>query len=355
MLRGLKRSGRKLLKNSALSQRVGATKLAPLGNAISVLSGFLGSARSTHSDKSKARRSESIMIVAGIPAYNEEKTIAKVILLAQKSADVVVVCDDGSNDLTADIAQKLGAVVVRHEKNMGYGAAIRTLFDRAKMLNADLLLTIDADGQHDPREASKLLQPILESKADVVIGSRFLQPTDGMPFYRRFGVQILTKMTNGSKDQGAITDGQCGFRAYNRKALESLVLDETGMGVSAETLMKARALGLVVTEVPVDVHYKDLETSTHNPVKHGFGVMSTIIKLVVEEKPLSYLGMPGALILGLGLAFGLWTLQLYYITEPHRIATNVALASVAFTLLGMFFIFTAITLYAISRAIKKRA
>ena len=87
------------------------------------------------------------MIIAGIPAYNEEKTIAKVILLAQKHVDAVVVCDDGSQDLTADIAHKLGAIVVRHEKNMGYGAAIQTLFEKAKALNADLLLTLDADGQ----------------------------------------------------------------------------------------------------------------------------------------------------------------------------------------------------------------
>lgn len=90
------------------------------------------------------------MIVAGIPAYNEEKTIAKVILLAQKHVDVVVVCDDGSQDLTADIAQRLGAIVIRHEKNRGYGAAVQALFEKARALNADLLLTLDADGQHDP-------------------------------------------------------------------------------------------------------------------------------------------------------------------------------------------------------------
>lgn len=293
------------------------------------------------------------MIVAGIPAYNEEKTIAKVILLAQKHVDVVVVCDDGSQDMTSDIAEKLGATVIRHEKNNGYGAAIRTLFEKARTLNADILLTLDADGQHDPREVPKLLQPIVENKADVVIGSRFLRPNNGMPSYRRLGVKLLTKMTNGSKEKGAITDGQCGFRAYNRKAIEDLALDETGMGVSAEALMKAQSLGLVVTEIPVEVHYKDLETSTHNPLKHGLGVVSTIIKLVVEERPLYYLGVPGALLLTLGLAFGLWTLQLYYITEPHRIATNVALVSVAFTLLGMFFIFTSITLYAILRAVRR--
>jgi len=295
------------------------------------------------------------MIVAGIPAYNEEKAIAKVVLLAQKYADVVVVCDDGSQDMTSDIAQKLGAVVIKHEKNVGYGAAIQTLFEKARALNADLLLTLDADGQHDAREIPKLIQPICDNKADIVVGSRFLQKSSGLPLYRRWGIRVLTKMTNGSKQKGALTDAQCGFRAYNRKAIDGLVLDEQGMGVSAESLLKARALGLVVTEVPVEVRYRGLETSTHNPFKHGLSVVSTIIRVVVEERPLVYLGIPGAVLLGLGMFFGLWTLQLYYVTQPHRIVTNVALASITFTLIGVFCIFTSITLYAILRATKRAA
>jgi glycosyltransferase involved in cell wall biosynthesis len=291
------------------------------------------------------------MIVAGIPAYNEEKTIAKVVLLAQRYVDVVVVCDDGSNDLTAEIAQRLGAVVIKQEKNMGYGTAIRALFEKAQALNADLLLTLDADGQHNAEEIPKLIQPILENKADIVIGSRFLHQNNVMPLYRRFGVKVLTRITNGSRENNSITDAQCGFRAYNRKAIEGLVLEEDGMGVSAEVLMKVRALGLVVTEVPVEVRYKGLKTSTHHPLKHGLSVVSTIIRLVVEERPLYYLGIPGAVILAIGIGFGLWTLQLFAV--ERRIVTNVALASLAFTMIGIFSIFTAITLYAILRATKK--
>ena len=292
------------------------------------------------------------MIVAGIPAYNEEKTIAKVVLLAQKYADVVVVCDDGSGDLTADIAQKLGAIVIRHGRNLGYGASIQTLFEKAKTLDADLLLTLDADGQHDAKEIPKLIQPLLESKADIVVGSRFLGQSSDMPLYRRFGVKVLTKMTNGSRQKGSLTDAQCGYRVYNRKAMESLTLEESGMGVSAEVLLKARNLGLVVTEVPVEVQYKKLETSTHNPLKHGLGVISTIIKLVVEERPLVYLGIPGAALLVVGMFFGLWMLQIY--SMYGYIASGVALAGLAFTIIGIFCIFTAITLYAILRAIKRR-
>ena len=291
------------------------------------------------------------LIIAGIPAYNEEKTIAKVILLAQKHVDAVVVCDDGSQDLTADIAQKLGAIVIKHEKNMGYGTAIQTLFEKAKALNADVLLTIDADGQHDALEIPKLVQPILENKADIIIGSRFLMQSSGVPLYRRFGIKVLTKMSNNSRRKVKVTDAQCGFRAYNRKAIENLTLEEQGMGVSAEVMLKARAMGLRVTEVPVEVHYRGLETSTHNPLKHGLGVISTIIRLVVEERPLFYLGIPGSVSIIIGLLFGLWTLERF--AAKGYITTNIALASIAFGLIGTFAIFTAITLYAISRLIKK--
>jgi glycosyltransferase involved in cell wall biosynthesis len=253
--------------------------------------------------------------------------------------------------MTADIAQRLGAIVIRHERNLGYGAAIRSILGKARSLNASLLLTLDADGQHDATDIPKLVQPILDGKADVVIGSRFLHKESQMPRYRRFGVKVLTKMTNGGNNGSHITDAQCGLRAYNQKAIESLVLDEDGMGISAEALMKANALGLVITEVPVEVSYEGLETSTHNPLKHGLGVISTIIRLIVEERPLTYLGIPGAILLSVGGFFALWTLQLLAI--ERRIITNLALASLAFTMIGIFCIFTAITLFAILRATKR--
>lgn len=292
------------------------------------------------------------MIVAGIPAYNEEKTIAKVILLAQKHVDVVIVCDDGSVDMTAEIAQRLGALVIKHSKNLGYGTAVQSLFEKARSLNADVLITLDADGQHDAEEIQRLLNPIIEGKADVVVGSRFLQESRDLPVYRRFGIKLLTKVTNGRADENKLSDAQCGFRAYNRRTIEALHLIESGMGVSAEIVMKARNQGLTITEVPVQTHYKGLETSTHNPLRHGISVLSTILRLVVEERPLFYLGLPGLLLLVTGIAFGLWTLQLYALEQ--RIVTNVFLSSIAFTLTGIFAIFTAITLFAIVRLDQKR-
>lgn len=290
------------------------------------------------------------MIIAGIPAYNEEKTIAKVILLAQKYVDMVVVCDDGSSDFTAEIVQRLGAVVIRHERNLGYGAAIKTLFRKAKALNADILVTLDGDGQHDAREIPKLTQLLIDEEADVVIGSRFLEGSQNIPTYRRLGIKLLTKATNRNKKE-SLSDAQCGFRAYNKKAIQNLALLENGMGISAEILLKARNQGLRVVEVPAQAYYRGLETSTHHPFRHGLSVFSTIIKLVVEENPLFYLGIPGVVFLSIGVLFGLWTLQIY-VSEGH-VVTNITLASLAFGLVGIFATFTAITLYAIQRLMQK--
>lgn len=291
------------------------------------------------------------MIIAGIPAYNEEKTIAKVILLAQKHVDMVVVCDDGSSDFTSEIAQRLGAVVTRHERNLGYGSAVKTLFRKAKEMNADVLLTLDADGQHDANEIPSLIQPIAEDKADVVVGSRFINSNNNVPTYRRWGIKFLTKLSNGYGKR-ELSDAQSGFRAYNKKVIRKLNPSVNGMGVSAEILMKARENGLRIAEVPVEVNYHGLETSTHNPVKHGLSVLATILRLVVEERPLFYLGIPGAILLSMGIGFGIWTLHLF--TVEKRIVTNTALASLSFTLIGLFAMFTAITLYAIVRLTQKQ-
>jgi glycosyltransferase involved in cell wall biosynthesis len=292
-------------------------------------------------------------VIVAIPACNEEKTIAKVVLLAQKHADKVLVCDDGSNDMTAEIAESLGAEVIRHEGNMGYGAALQSLFRRARELNADVLVTLDADGQHDPGEISNVVKPIVKGKADVVIGSRFVDAngTAEMPVYRQLGARLIAKLFNGSKE--GVSDAQSGFRAYNRKALEHLSVIEAGMGASVEILIEARKNDLKICEVPCSCTYHNGEVapSKENPVMHGMGVVASIIRLIVEEKPLMILGIPGLLCLLAGIAFGVWMLQIYAIA--HQIVTNIALASIAFVLISFFLLSTAITLYAISRLSKR--
>jgi len=236
------------------------------------------------------------LIVASIPAYNEEKTIARMILLAKKYVDMVVVCDDGSTDMTAKIAENMGADVLRHKRNAGYGAAIRSLFGRARELGADIMITLDGDGQHDPNDIPLLLKPITEGSAAITVGSRFLKSvraTKEVPLYRHVGIKAITKLTNAASNS-RMSDAQSGFRAYSRRALEKLGLHENGMGVSVEILMKAREQNLRVEEVAVNCNYKGLKTSTHGPLTHGAGVIMSIVKLVVEEKPLLFLGLSGA-------------------------------------------------------------
>jgi len=294
------------------------------------------------------------LIVVGIPAFNEERTIARVVIGAQRYADVVVVCDDGSSDLTGEIAERLGAEVVRHEKNLGYGAALRSLFKRARELNADVFVTLDADGQHDPAEIPIVVEPVIDGEADVVIGSRFVDESlaRAMPWYRRAGIKFITRLVNNSSKYG-VKDAQSGFRAYSRKALQCLSLLEDGMGVSVEILLNARKCGLKIKEVSASCAYSSVEKTSHkNPFRHGAEVIMAIIKLVVEEKPLLFcLGLPGIILLFAGAFFGAWMLQIYAV--EHRIVTNIALAAIAFILIGLFALFTAITLYAISRLAKK--
>jgi glycosyltransferase involved in cell wall biosynthesis len=288
------------------------------------------------------KRSEGIdVIVAAIPAYNEEKTIAKVILLAQSHVDKIIVCDDGSADLTADIAQKMDALVIRHSKNLGYGAAIQSLFDKARVLEADIMLTLDADGQHNPEEIPKLLKSIENDDVDIVIGSRFLGETNSeVPRYRRLGIRLITKLSNGSL-KGKISDAQSGFRAYNKKAIQSLKLQEKGMGISAEILMKAGRQNLKVSEVPIGTRYKGIQTSTHNPMRHGWNVLSAILKLILYEKPLQFLGIPGTILFLGGLLMGVIFYYNYYLTPERPFIPIYFYLSIVLILAGSLAIFTA--------------
>jgi len=152
-----------------------------------------------HSIEIEAAEALKQFVVVGIPAFNEEKTIAKVILQCQEYADKVVVCDDGGTDMTGEIASRLGADVVRHEKNLGYGAAIQTLFRRARELDADILVTLDGDGQHDPSDIPNVVTPIKNGAADITFGSRFINGhlSSIMPWYRRAGVKLLGMLNAG--------------------------------------------------------------------------------------------------------------------------------------------------------------
>ncbi len=293
----------------------------------------------------------NLNIVIGIPAYNEEENIAKIIVKIKQISNKIIVCNDGSTDLTSEIAEKLGVIVINHEKNQGYGAAIRSIFLKAKEIEADILVTFDADGQHRVEDISKVLNPIEEGKADIVIGSRFLsEESSDIPEYRKLGIKLITKITNTSIKE-KITDSQSGFRAYNKKVLSEIVPSEMGMGVSTEILIKASNKACKITEVPIKILYQG-NTSTHNPVSHGASVILSTIKFTSIEHPLKFYGISGSISTIIGLFFMVWALQEF--SQFGTFPPITALISIGFVLIGMILLIAAILLHSLISVIREK-
>lgn len=232
--------------------------------------------RRTKVTKPKPSPPEKPLIVAAIPCYNEAHFITDVVQRTLEHVDIVVVVDDGSTDGTAEAAQAAGAQVIRHPTNLGPGAAARDCLQAGLDLKADILITLDGDGQHNPSEIPEVIAPILDGEADLVIGSRFLGRYNNVAAYRRFGIDVITFLYNvGSRNR--ITDGQSCFRAHNRRTLETLQITEPGFGFSVETLVQARHAGLHIREASISCVYHE-ESHSMNPVIHGVGVALMVVK-----------------------------------------------------------------------------
>ena len=289
-------------------------------------------------------------ITIGIPAYNEEKNIASVITKLKKITNSIIVCDDGSSDMTSKISKNLGVVVISHKKNMGYGAAIRTIFQKSIELDSDILVTFDADGQHRIDDVSKILQPLENNEADIVIGSRFLDNESKVPNYRKIGIKVITQVTNASLKK-KLTDSQSGFRAYNKQALTQISPSEMGMGISTEILIKASNKGLRIAEIPITILYHD-DASTHNPVSHGTSVLVSTIKFTSIEHPLKFYGIPSIIFLIIGSAFTYSAIQ-YYV-EIGRLNTNLTVIGAGAILIGLVLLISAILLYSIVNVVREK-
>lgn len=288
------------------------------------------------------------LIVACMPAFNEEGSIAKIILQTKPYVDKIIVCDDGSDDMTAAIASSLGVLVISHPKRKGYGRALATLFRAAQESGADIMVTLDADGQHDPKFIPDLVAPIASQTADVVIGSRFLGSSD-VPKMRKMGIRIINNVTNmaGYKE---MTDTQSGFRAYSRAAFNSLMPVENGMGASTEILLKAKSQSLRVAEVPVVITYGDSPPS-QSPLKHGFSVFLNTIKYSSIEHPLLLFGLPGITLLIVGFYFGAFGMDIFF-TQGH-LPINIALVSIGAVIFGFMLITTMLILWVLSSIVKE--
>ena len=287
----------------------------------------------------------------GIPAFNEEKNIAAIITKLADVADSLIVCNDGSSDLTSDIAEKMGAFVINHEKNLGYGAAIRSIFLKAKELDGDILVTFDADGQHRIEDVEKVTKPIIDQEVDLVIGSRFLDESEKeVPRYRKVGIKVITKITNASiKKQ--LTDSQSGFRAYSKKVLAELNPSELGMGISTEILIKASSKNFRITEVPIKILYAG-DTSTHNPVSHGSSVILSTIKYTSIEHPLKFYGIPSMILFIIGISFTYLSVEYY--AEIGRLNTNLTIIAAGTVLIAVVLLITSILLYSLVSVVREK-
>ena len=287
-------------------------------------------------------------VTAILPAYNEEVSIGSMVLRTAQYADQVIVVDDGSTDETAKIAKMAGAEVAIHPTNMGKGAALKTGFNMAQ--DADVVVTIDADGQHHPQEIPALIKPILDGEADVVNGSRYVHGRDkNTPRYRRVGQKVLDKATNISSGLD-ITDTQSGYRAFAKHTIPLFKFKDTGYGVESEMLGDAAKNNMRIVEVEIGVRY-DVDGSSRNPISQGIQVLTRIIRDIELNKPLYYFTIPGFIIVVVGIVVSLFFIRDYITGKSITMAPTLLMIMV--TLAGIFMTFTGIILDSISRLIER--
>lgn len=288
-------------------------------------------------------------ITAIIPAYNEELAIGSVVIGTLKYVDQVMVIDDGSTDHTAEIAESAGAEVIKLPENMGKGSAIKTGFLAVK--DAEIIVTIDGDGQHSPQEIPKLIKPITDGKADMVNGSRYLgRKKNGTPSYRRFGQTVLDKATNFNTGLN-ITDSQSGFRAFAAYTLPVFHFKQKGFSIESEMLMDAAASGTRIMEVEIGVKYDQENMHKKNPVSHGLGVLVKLLQDMEFKRPLYYFTFPGLVLIGIGLTLGLIFFGQYL--DHHMTTLLPTIMASLIGLAGIFIAFTGIILHSMARMIER--
>lgn len=291
-------------------------------------------------------------ILVCIPAFNEGKVIDKVIKNCLKFSDKVVVCDDGSTDNTSEVADNAGVDVIRHEKNIGKGEALRSLFKFAAHSNNDVIVTIDGDGQFLPEEIPKLVKGIEENKSDIVVGYRFDDTAD-MPDYRKFGNKMLDKMTNMVQEL-SVRDTQSGFRAYSKKVIEVIDFKMKGFGADAEILIDATKKGFRLTEEKITVIYDTgAKTSTKNPISHSGEVITSLFEMIAIKSPLKFVGVPGVIMIVVGIYFTINVAvtfnEIGYFSIPFTLIGATCLA------LGLILFLMSILLFSVSKRSSKKS
>ncbi len=218
------------------------------------------------------------MIVAVIPAYNEGTRIGAVVKAAMHQVDLVIVVDDGSADNTAEQARTAGATVVVHPDNCGAGAATMTGVEAARLVGATIVITLDADEQHDPAEIPSLLEPIISNKADIVFANRFGQKNK-IPFVRRVfnGIgNLVTLVATGRW----VSDSQCGYKAFGPKAVRDLDLRMSGFEFCTEIVRESVHHKWRTAQVPVKVLYSEYTLAKGQSFANG---VRTAFKILLRS------------------------------------------------------------------------
>lgn len=312
-----------------------------------------GSPPTIRSAATPAERGSPGVLVA-IPAYNEAGAIADVVRDASGYADQVLVVDDGSDDGTAARAASAGASTVEHPTNRGYGAAIKTIFQEAYRLDADHLVIVDGDGQHDPADIPELVRTQRSTGAEIVIGSRFVDGAETeMPFYRHVGLAVINQLINLSfgvvRASSRVADTQSGFRAYDRRAIRSLAHDVRigdGMDASIDILFHAHQQDYRVEEVPTTVSYDVEDANNKNPLFHGYQLVKNALRTLEHERPILFLGIPGFVLVLVGVVAAF--LSLGEFLQTGSLSVELAVPAVLLTIFGTFSAFTAIILHSLN-------
>ncbi len=288
------------------------------------------------------KRETDGQIVVVIAAYNEARFVGSVVLTACEYADIVIVVNDGSADDTANIARKAGAVVVNHETNRGKGVALNTGFKKAKEFDPAVVITIDGDWQHMPEELPVVMAPVLAGQADIVIGSRYLEKTSNVPLQRILGHQGFNLLINAVSGT-PLTDSQSGFRAFSPRAVEAFNFASKGFSVESEMQFLAKDLRLRVLEVPITIRYVD---KPKRPViSHGMRVLSGILKLIGQTRPLLFFTVPGLMMTIIGSVVALRVIETYW--KIQELALGTALLALTLCFIGVLSMFTGLILHSL--------
>ncbi len=213
------------------------------------------------------------MLVAIVPAYNEESNIGSVVQSLFSHVDSIVVVDDNSKDNTNKNANEAGAIVLQHKINRGQGAALQTGHDYALKNNADYVLHFDGDGQFDVSDIKPALEELKKTRADILFGSRFLDNRTKIPWFKKNILFPPARLFNKIFGGINLTDIHNGFRILNRKALEKIKIEQDRMAHATEIPAKAKKLGLKYIEFPVKVTYHRYGGG----LMHGLGVVRDLV------------------------------------------------------------------------------